>query len=45
MNLGEIAFAIGFESETTLRRALKRETGCSPSQIRKAARGIIVPGI
>ena len=45
MNLGEIAFAIGFESETTLRRALKRETGCSPSQIRKAARGIIAPGI
>lgn len=45
MSIGEIAFAIGFESETTFRRALKRETGYSPVQIRNISHGIIDPGI
>ena len=39
MNLSEIAFAIGFESEITFSRAFKRETGYTPTQIRKIARG------
>ncbi len=45
MSIGEIAFAIGFESEMTFRRALKRETGFSPLQIRKISHGIIAPGV
>ena len=45
MSIGEIAFATGFESETTFRRALKRESGYSPNQIRKISHGIIAPGI
>ena len=44
MSIGEIAYACGFESETTFRRAFKRETGYSPSHIRKIAHGIIEPG-
>ena len=45
MNISEIAFATGFESETTFRRAFKRETGYAPSLIRQIAHGIIVPGV
>lgn len=45
MNISEIAFATGFESETTFRRAFKRETGYAPSLIRQIAHGITFPGV
>ncbi len=45
MNFAEIAFVTGFESEITFRRAFKRETGYSPSRVRKIATGSVAPGV